>query len=223
MFICCESHLSQQAVARRGAPARSCATSAAWNTRSAAARGPPCRTKCSWPSSRCRRARRSRSRCEASARSTKYTAGPTQCRAATLPSPLGAPSPQGVGMLDPLSAIPMQDTATAHAGDPLFVRVRSRPQSRRRRRRDGGHPPDGARHERHRSPASVRDRPEHRRVRLRRDRLERRDSSSRCRSSTNSARSMRRTSIRWTRRTPRRPTRWSIRSVSCSIRRPACR
>jgi uncharacterized repeat protein (TIGR01451 family) len=62
------------------------------------------------------------SRYEVSAQST-YTAGPTQCRAGNVFVALGAPSPQGVGMLDPLAQIPMQETAVAHAGDPLFVRV----------------------------------------------------------------------------------------------------
>jgi uncharacterized repeat protein (TIGR01451 family) len=57
----------------------------------------------------------------ASAGST--TAGPTQCRASSGFVALGAPAPQGVGPLDPLAPIPMQDTTVAHAGDPIFVRV----------------------------------------------------------------------------------------------------
>ena len=44
------------------------------------------------------------SRYEAQAQST-YTAGPTQCRAGNSFVALGAPSPQGVGMLDPLAPI----------------------------------------------------------------------------------------------------------------------
>ena len=51
------------------------------------------------------------------------TAGPTQCRAGSGFVALGAPAPQGVGPLDPLAPIPMQDTTVAHAGDPIFVRV----------------------------------------------------------------------------------------------------
>jgi uncharacterized repeat protein (TIGR01451 family) len=51
------------------------------------------------------------------------TAGPTQCRASSGFVALGAPAPQGVGPLDPLAPIPMQDTTVAHAGDPIFVRV----------------------------------------------------------------------------------------------------
>jgi uncharacterized repeat protein (TIGR01451 family) len=54
---------------------------------------------------------------------TSYTAGPTQCLANGSFQALGAPSPQGVGVLDPLGAIPMADTTVAHAGDPVFVRV----------------------------------------------------------------------------------------------------
>jgi uncharacterized repeat protein (TIGR01451 family) len=61
-------------------------------------------------------------RYEASASST-FPAGPTQCRAGNSFVPLGAPAPQGSGQLDPMTPIPMQDTAVAHAGDPLFVRV----------------------------------------------------------------------------------------------------
>ena len=62
------------------------------------------------------------SRYQASSQSA-YTAGPTQCLANGSFQALGAPSPQGVGMLDPLAAIPMADTTVAHAGDPVFVRV----------------------------------------------------------------------------------------------------
>jgi len=51
------------------------------------------------------------------------TAGPTQCRSSSGFFPLDAPVPQGQGALDPTQPIPMQDTAIAHAGDPLFVRV----------------------------------------------------------------------------------------------------
>jgi uncharacterized repeat protein (TIGR01451 family) len=51
------------------------------------------------------------------------TAGPTQCLAGNAFVALGAPAPQGVGALDPLLTIPMQDTSVAHAGDPIFVRV----------------------------------------------------------------------------------------------------
>ena len=36
------------------------------------------------------------------------TAGPTQCRAGNAFVALGAPAPQGVGTLDPLTSIPMQ-------------------------------------------------------------------------------------------------------------------
>jgi uncharacterized repeat protein (TIGR01451 family) len=51
------------------------------------------------------------------------TAGPTQCRAGNTFVPLAPPAPQGVGALDPMAPIPMADTAVAHAGDPVFVRV----------------------------------------------------------------------------------------------------
>jgi uncharacterized repeat protein (TIGR01451 family) len=51
------------------------------------------------------------------------TAGPTQCRVGNTFQPLAPPAPQGVGPLDPTAPIPMQDTAVAHAGDPVFVRV----------------------------------------------------------------------------------------------------
>jgi uncharacterized repeat protein (TIGR01451 family) len=61
-------------------------------------------------------------RFESSSVST-FTAGPTQCRAGNTFVPLAAPAPQGTGQLDPLTPIPMQDTAIAHAGDPIFVRV----------------------------------------------------------------------------------------------------
>src|SRR6185503_14478583 len=57
-------------------------------------------------------------RFEASSVST-FTAGPTQCRAGNSFVPLAAPAPQGTGQLDPLTAIPMQDTGIAHAGDPI--------------------------------------------------------------------------------------------------------
>ncbi|HTU64910.1 MAG TPA: OmpA family protein [Steroidobacteraceae bacterium] len=61
-------------------------------------------------------------RFEASAPST-FTAGPTQCRLGNAFTALASPAPQGKGTLDPLTPIPMQDTAIAHAGDPVFVRV----------------------------------------------------------------------------------------------------
>jgi uncharacterized repeat protein (TIGR01451 family) len=61
-------------------------------------------------------------RYEPSSQST-FTAGPTQCRLGNAFTPLASPAPQGAGMLDPLNPIPMQDTAVAHAGDPIFVRV----------------------------------------------------------------------------------------------------
>jgi uncharacterized repeat protein (TIGR01451 family) len=61
------------------------------------------------------------------------TAGPTQCRAGNSFVGLGPPAPQGAGPLDPLAPIPMQDTAVAHAGDPIFVRVTDLD-----RNRDGG-------------------------------------------------------------------------------------
>jgi uncharacterized repeat protein (TIGR01451 family) len=61
-------------------------------------------------------------RYEAGSTST-FTAGPTQCRAGNAFVTLAAPAPQGAGQLDPMTPIPMQDTAIAHAGDPLFVRV----------------------------------------------------------------------------------------------------
>ena len=61
-------------------------------------------------------------RYESSSQST-FTAGPTQCRLGNAFTPLASPAPQGTGMLDPLTAIPMQDTGVAHAGDPIFVRV----------------------------------------------------------------------------------------------------
>ncbi|HUQ12306.1 MAG TPA: hypothetical protein VM146_18495, partial [Steroidobacteraceae bacterium] len=51
------------------------------------------------------------------------TAGPTQCRSSNGFFPLPSPAPQGQGALDPTQPIPMQDTAIAHAGDPIFVRV----------------------------------------------------------------------------------------------------
>ncbi len=51
------------------------------------------------------------------------TAGPTQCRAGSNFVPLAPPAPQGVGPLNPLNPIPLQETAIAHAGDPIFVRV----------------------------------------------------------------------------------------------------
>ncbi|HEV7607246.1 MAG TPA: OmpA family protein [Steroidobacteraceae bacterium] len=51
------------------------------------------------------------------------TAGPTQCRSGNGFFPLDAPAVQGHGALDPTQPIPMQDTGTAHAGDPIFVRV----------------------------------------------------------------------------------------------------
>ena len=59
-----------------------------------------------------------------------FTAGPTQCRVGTAFAPLGSPAPQGTGQLDPLNPIPMQDTAIAHAGDPIFVRVADRDRNR---------------------------------------------------------------------------------------------
>ena len=52
-----------------------------------------------------------------------FTAGPTQCRAGNGFVPLASPAPQGVGPLDPMNPVPMQDTNIAHAGDPIFVRV----------------------------------------------------------------------------------------------------
>ncbi len=61
-------------------------------------------------------------RFESSSVST-FTAGPTQCREGNAFVPLASPAPQGAGQLDPLTPIPMQDTAIAHAGDPIFVRV----------------------------------------------------------------------------------------------------
>jgi hypothetical protein len=61
-------------------------------------------------------------RYEASA-SNSATAGPTQCRAGNAFVPLAPPAPQGVGSLDPMAPIPLQDTRVAHAGDPIFVRV----------------------------------------------------------------------------------------------------
>jgi uncharacterized repeat protein (TIGR01451 family) len=61
-------------------------------------------------------------RYEASSQSS-FTAGPTQCRVGNAFLPLAPPAPQGVGPLDPASPIPMTDTAVAHAGDPVFVRV----------------------------------------------------------------------------------------------------
>lgn len=57
------------------------------------------------------------------ASNSSSTAGPTQCSAPNGFVTVDAPAPQGSGTLDPLNAIPMQDTAVAHAGDPIFVRV----------------------------------------------------------------------------------------------------
>ncbi len=54
---------------------------------------------------------------------SSFTAGPTQCRAGNAFVPLAPPAPQGAGQLDPMTPIPLADTAIAHAGDPLFVRV----------------------------------------------------------------------------------------------------
>jgi len=55
--------------------------------------------------------------------SSASTAGPTQCQTTSGFMPLMRPAPQGLGELDPLLPIPMQDTGVAHAGDPIFVRV----------------------------------------------------------------------------------------------------
>ena len=67
------------------------------------------------------------------ASTSSSTAGPTQCQAGNSFVAIGPPAPQGVGPLDPLAPIPMQDTAVAHAGDPIFVRVTDFD-----RNRDGG-------------------------------------------------------------------------------------
>lgn len=61
-------------------------------------------------------------RYEASASSVS-AAGPTQCRVGDAFVPLAPPAPQGVGVLDPMTPIPLQETTVAHAGDPVFVRV----------------------------------------------------------------------------------------------------
>ncbi|HET9473045.1 MAG TPA: DUF11 domain-containing protein, partial [Steroidobacteraceae bacterium] len=67
------------------------------------------------------------------ASTSSSTAGPTQCQAGNSFVAISPPAPQGVGPLDPLAPIPMQDTAVAHAGDPIFVRVTDFD-----RNRDGG-------------------------------------------------------------------------------------
>jgi uncharacterized repeat protein (TIGR01451 family) len=68
------------------------------------------------------RATISLARYEAASQSNS-TAGPTQCRSANGFFPLDPPAVQGSGALDPTLPIPMQDTAIAHAGDAVFVRV----------------------------------------------------------------------------------------------------
>jgi uncharacterized repeat protein (TIGR01451 family) len=57
------------------------------------------------------------------ASASSFTAGPTQCLSSSGLVVLPSPAPQGVGPLDPLAPISMQDTSVAHAGDPVFVRV----------------------------------------------------------------------------------------------------
>ena len=53
----------------------------------------------------------------------RAAAGPTQCFTAAGLVTLDAPVQAGVGTLDPATPLPLAETATVHAGDPLFVRV----------------------------------------------------------------------------------------------------
>jgi uncharacterized repeat protein (TIGR01451 family) len=59
----------------------------------------------------------------AAASASTTTAGPTMCRSSNGFFPLDAPTVLGTGTVDPMQPVPMQDTAVAHAGDPLFMRV----------------------------------------------------------------------------------------------------
>jgi uncharacterized repeat protein (TIGR01451 family) len=61
---------------------------------------------------------------------TIQTAGPTQCRAGTAFTTLPNPAPLGTGAIDPTQPVPLANTAVAHSGDPVFVRVEDADQNR---------------------------------------------------------------------------------------------
>ncbi len=60
----------------------------------------------------------------------RAVAGPTACLSQAGIVTLDAPAVAGVGTVDPATALPLADTGTVHAGDPVFLRVADADQNR---------------------------------------------------------------------------------------------